>query len=439
MRTFDDIGVQIPQVLLPSEGIDLKKWAVIACDQFTSQPDYWEEVKEFVGESPSTLHLVLPEVFLETQDVAARIKLIQQNMLDYVSGNVFQPTDDLIYVERFSSGKTRKGILLALDLEKYEFKPGSQSIIRASEATITERIPPRLQIRKGAVLDIPHILILIDDPECTVIEPLSQKKEQFTKLYDFDLMMGSGHVRGYGVGTQSVNEITRALMNLADSKIFYQKYAVPEEKGILLFAVGDGNHSMATAKTYWEEIKKHVSEQHPARYILVEVVNLYDESLEFEPIHRVMFGLKEDITPLLKEYFSNKISKQQCSSRDEMALIVKKDGSVDNKHRIGLVCRDEISILVIEDPKANLPVTTLQGFVDFVLNKNLVEKVDYVHGDDVVCELGEKPGNAGFFIPTMDKAELFRTVILDGNLPKKAFSMGHAKDKRFYLECRKIT
>lgn len=439
MRNFDRIGVQIPLTLLPRKGIDLTRWAVVACDQYTSQPEYWEKVEKFVGPNVSTMNMILPEVYLEKPDVEQRIIKAQTKMRDYLVRHIFEPCEKLIYVERKIHGRSLNGIMLALDLEKYDFRPNSQSIIRASEATITERIPPRLKIRNGAILEFPHILILIDDPEKTVIEPLSQNKFKFNPLYDFDLMFNSGRLTGYTVEpVEQMEAVVNALTKLADPIHFQKKYNLPSDKQVLLFAVGDGNHSMATAKVFWEQIKDKVDANHPARYVLVEVVNIYDEGLVFEPIHRVFFEFKGNIFDALNNYFPNSILKSVCESREEMISIVKGDHGTPMSHKIGVVTRDGYYIIDIKQPKANLPVATLQGFVDTMLRESMLSKVDYVHGDDVVCDLGQRGSNVGFFVPTMDKNQLFKTVILDGNLPKKAFSMGHADDKRFYMEGRKI-
>ncbi len=302
MKNIDDIGIQIPQVFLPERGTDLCKWAVIACDQFTSEPDYWQKVEELVGQAPSTLNLILPEVLLEKPDEKERIQHIHTSMQVYLDKGILQPREGLIYVERTVTGKTRKGLILCLDLEKYDYSKGSTSLIRATEGTIVERLPPRMKIRQGAVLELPHILVLIDDPAGTVIEPLTQAKPSLEKLYDFELMLGSGHLQGYAISETLEDQIVASLRKLAQPEVFAGKYGIGREEPVLLFAMGDGNHSLATAKAVWEKMKPQVGPNHPARYALVEIENVHDIGLEFEPIHRVLFGLKRNIYAAMQHY-----------------------------------------------------------------------------------------------------------------------------------------
>ncbi|HEX5943507.1 MAG TPA: DUF1015 domain-containing protein, partial [Anaerolineales bacterium] len=303
MKIINDLGIQIPQVYLPRTGTDLTKWAVIACDQFTSQPEYWNEVEKIVGDAPSTLNLTFPEVYLEKPDGDERIKNIQATMRKYMDEGVLQPHDGLVYVERTVDGKTRKGIVLCLDLESYDYNKGSSSLIRATEGTIVDRLPPRMKIREGATIELPHILVLIDDPNRTVIEPLGAAKSKLETLYDFDLMLDSGHLAGYAVNDELENQVVEALRALASPETFAAKYGIGMDQPVLLFAMGDGNHSLATAKAIWEKIKSQVGMDHPARYALVEIENVHDEGLEFEPIHRVLFGLKKDLFTELEKTF----------------------------------------------------------------------------------------------------------------------------------------
>jgi len=439
MKTYSTIGVQIPQILLPQPGIDLQKWSVIAVDQFTSQPEYWEDVQKLVGDAYSTFNLVLPEIYLEEYIVDTLIIKIQQNMKEYLARNVFLSNEHLIYIERCVDGKTRKGLMMALDLENYDYHAGSHTLIRATESTIVERIPPRLKIREGAALEIPHILILIDDPEFTVIEPIAKQKHNINKLYDFDLMMGSGHLSGYAVDIPQLEiQIIAALEKLKTSSSESGKQDFIEGTDELLFAVGDGNHSLATAKAFWEKIKPNVGLDHPARFVLVEVENIYDEGLEFEPIHRVLFNVEEDILNILKEYYQSSFDSKDCSDQSRMMLEIKNSESDKQVHRFGLITSSGSQIISIHNPSANLPLATLQPFLDNVMKDRKAHKIDYVHGDDVIFDLGIKPGNVGFYVPGIRKKDLFKTVIKDGSLPRKTFSMGHAKEKRFYMECRKI-
>jgi len=436
MKTYDSIGVQIPQILLPRPGIDLHKWAVIACDQFTSQPDYWRQVEAIVGEAPSTLNLILPEVYLEQPDVAERIRRIQNHMRQYLAEGIFESSEGLIYVERTVAGHTRKGLVLALDLERYDYNKGSTSLIRATEGTIVERIPPRVKIRDGAAIELPHILVLIDDPQRTVIEPIAAAKQRLMPRYDFDLMLDSGHLAGYLLPADLEQQAIQALEALARPQVFAAKYGVAPDLPVLLFAMGDGNHSLATAKAYWEKIKPQVGMSHPARYALVEIENVHDEALVFEPIHRVLFGLRSDLLAALQAHFGANYTFTPLPDAATMTARVEQAGGP--RQTIGLILETGFGLVEIANPSSNLPVGTLQAFLDAFLKSGGAEKIDYVHGADVVTQLGRQRGNAGFYVPAMDKSDLFKTVILDGALPRKTFSMGEAREKRFYMECRKI-
>ncbi|HEX2994177.1 MAG TPA: DUF1015 domain-containing protein [Anaerolineales bacterium] len=439
MKIVSDLGIQIPQVYLPKPGTDLTKWAVIACDQFTSQPEYWNEVEKIVGEAPSTLNLTFPEVYLEKPGGEQRIQNIQASMRRYMDEGVLQPHDGLVYVERTVGGRTRKGIVLCLDLEAYDYTKGSSSLIRATEGTIVDRLPPRMKIREGALLELPHILVLIDDPTRTVIEPLTTAKAKLKKLYDFDLMLDSGHLAGYAVDQEFENKVVEALRGLAKPETFAAKYGVGKDQPVLLFAMGDGNHSLATAKAIWEKIKPQVGMDHPARYALVEIENVHDEGLEFEPIHRVLFGLKKDLFAELEKTFGRNLTYKPVASAEEMVKAVDAPRAQGEKQAIGFVGEKGFGVIEITNPSSNLPVGTIQSFLDVFLKKGGAEKIDYVHGEDVTVKLGSQPGNAGFYLPGMSKSDLFKTVILDGALPRKTFSMGEAREKRFYMEARKIS
>jgi Protein of unknown function (DUF1015) len=439
MKTYTDIGIQIPEVLLPKAGTDLTRWAVIACDQFTSQPEYWREVEAFVGKAPSTLNLILPEVYLEKPGEAERIQQIQANMRTYLAEGMFQSREGLIFVERSAAGKTRKGIMLCLDLEQYDYSKGSHSLIRATEGTIVERLPPRMKIRQGAALELPHILVLIDDPQRTVIEPLEAAKNSLEKLYDFELMQGSGELRGYAIGKDMEEGVIRGLRELARPETFAAKYGIKQDKPVLLFAMGDGNHSLATAKAIWEKMKTQSPPDHPARYALVEIENIHDEGLEFEPIHRVLFGIKKNIFTAMQKHYGGNLSFSHVANAGEMVERVERGHG--GKQAIGVISDGgwvSYGVMEISKPSSNLPVGTLQGFLDEFLKDSGAEKIDYVHGEEAVRSLGAHAGNAGFYVPGMKKSDLFKTVILDGALPRKTFSMGEAKEKRFYMEARKI-
>ncbi len=438
MKIINDIGIQIPQVHLPKTGIDLKKWAVIACDQFTSEPEYWNEVEKIVGDAPSTLNLTFPEVYLEKSGEDERIQHIQAAMRKYLEDGLLQPHDGFVYVERTINGKTRKGVMLCLDLECYDYNKGSSSLIRATEGTIVDRLPPRIKIREGAALEFPHILVLIDDPNKTVIEPLTTAKEKFEKLYDFDLMLDSGHLAGYAVNAEFENGIVEALRGLANPDTFAAKYDVSKDEPVLLFAMGDGNHSLATAKAIWEKNKAQVGMEHPSRYALVEIENVHDDALEFEPIHRVLFGLKKDVFAEMQAFFGGNYKYTPAANGAEMTQHVDSDAPGENQ-LIGVVGGGkQFGVIEIANPSTNLAVGTIQAFLDDFLKNGGAEKIDYVHGEDVVERLSLQDGNVGFYLAGMHKNELFKTVIVDGALPRKTFSMGEAREKRFYMEGRKI-
>lgn len=414
---------QSADILLPEKTTDMEKWSVIACDQFTSEPEYWEKVKDIVGNNPSTLDMILPEVYLEKGDHEERLKNIEASMNKYLQENVFtEYKDAMIYVERTDSiGNVRAGIVGKIDLEQYDYHKPSDSLVRATEATVAERIPARVEIRKNAIVELPHVMLLIDDEGKHVIEPCAQWKESLPLLYDFDLMMGGGHISGYLLGKEKQEQIQKALSVLADPECFSDKYNV-KDCPVLQFAVGDGNHSLAAAKEYYEQLKAAHPEQdltaHPARYALVEVVNIHSPALKFEAIHRIVTGV--DVEDLL-------------SKMDE-ALHIQNEGKGQTFYTI---YNGEKKKCVIECPTSKLTVGSLQGFLDNYLVQN-GGKIDYIHGEEVVESLAVQKDSIGFILPDMGKEELFPTVIHDGALPRKTFSMGHAQDKRYYTECRKI-
>jgi hypothetical protein len=444
MRTHESICLGIPEILLPKAGTDLAKWAVIACDQYTSEPEYWRKAADLVGDAPSTLNLIYPEVFLNEPNPKARIASIRDSMNRYLAQGLFRESEGFVYVERTIGGHTRKGLVACLDLEHYDFHKGATSLIRATEGTIVERIPPRVRIREGAPIEIPHIMVLVDDPDQTVIGPLAAEKTKLRKLYDFELMLGSGHLTGYQVGDAGLERgVLNGLKALADPDAFASKYGLKPGTSVLLFAMGDGNHSFATAKTIWDKVKEAAADKKalqfsPLRYALVELVNLHDDALIFEAIHRILFDLAPGLDPVQE---MAKAHPGRCHMITAMSLEAMKagvDGQKSGSHKIGLISDSGFRIVEIEKPDSNLPVGTLQGCLDAFLLKTGSGAIDYVHGTDSVIQLGRKPRNLGFYLPTMKKEELFRTVILDGALPRKTFSMGEAWEKRFYMEARKL-
>jgi len=442
IRKYEDIGLCVPDVLLPKKGTDLSKWAVVAVDQYTSEPDYWNNVKRIVSTSPSTLNIVYPEIYLEEANKEERIKEIVKNMNDYLSSGLLEEKNGFVYIERKIKDKLRKGLIVCLDLEKYDYNKGSKTLVRATEGTILERLPPRISIRKDAPIESPHVMVLLDDPKGKVIDILTEKKKDMEKLYDFELMEKGGHIEGYLVNKKFEKKIIKGLEKLATQKVFNKKYKLKEDYPILLYAMGDGNHSLATAKSIWEELKRNTSNKEETmmdarRYALVELVNIHDESLEFEAIHRVLFNLNKDIVKEMKAYFGDSFKIKKNLSKEEMIEIVKKDKQ-KTKHVIGFVSKKGFSLIKIKAPKNNLPVGTLQEFLDKFMQNRFAEKIDYVHGDEVLATLASKETNCGFYLPVISKKQFFRTVVLDGALPRKTFSMGEAQEKRFYLECRKI-
>lgn len=388
-------------ILLPKKGFE--KWSVIACDQYTSEPEYWQRVKETVGDAPSALNIILPEVYLKT-DNSQKIAEINRTMCDYEKSGVFNTYNNtMVYVERIQSdGKLRRGIVGKIDLTEYDYHPGSTAAIRATEQTVISRIPPRVEIRRNALLEMPHVMLLIDDPDGTVIEPLSEKKNEFAPLYDFDLMQGAGHITGMAVSQEAKDNIAQALCELK------------EKNNGFLFCVGDGNHSLAAAKECY-----NLSKNENSRYALVEVVNIHDTALEFEPIYRVVFGVNP------QELISSFVS--ACG------------GAYDGSDAQKFTCvygntETEISV----KPISKLSVGTLQNFLDSYIKVHSEAEIDYIHGVQSLKKLSARDNAVGFLFEGMQKSELFPAVASDGSLPRKTFSMGHADDKRFYLEARKI-
>ncbi len=439
MKNAITIGVQSPQIYLPRKGIDLKKWAVVACDQYTAQPEYWEKVAEFVGDAPSTLHLIFPEAYLNAPDALQRIETIQSTMHKYLAEGILEPHEGMIYVERQVDGKTRHGLVLCLDLERYDYHRGTTSLIRPTEGTIIERIAPRVKIRQNAVLELPHILVLIDDPQQTVIEPITEQKSKLHKLYETELMFGGGFLEGYALDAALENHVLNALMALVQPSVFAPRYHVEEDTPVLLFAVGDGNHSLATAKSVWEQLKPTVDENHPARYALVEIENVHDQGIVFEPIHRLLFGVKKDLRIALKEAFGEHLRLEPVQSREQMIRRVQ--AKQMSSQSFGLIFGGEpigFAVAEITKPTSNLAIGTLQTFLDQFLKQNGADEIDYIHGEDALMQLSTPADRVGFYLPAMSKHALFETVIRDGVLPRKTFSMGEAHEKRYYLEARRI-
>ena len=441
------IGLHLPDIIIPKPGVSLERWAVIACDQYTSEPEYWEDVERFVGDNPSTLRMIFPECYLELGDREERIKSINDTIDSYISQDIFTtyPSNFFLIKRETARSKSggRWGLIVAVDLDAYDYTKGSEALIRATEGTILDRIPPRKQIRRHARLESPHIMVLIDDPGKTVIEPLAQACDSFDLVYDFDLMKGSGHITGYRVSDErTLERIADALEALCSPETIEATYGVHTR---LLFAIGDGNHSLATAKSCWEDIKKGLSEQdrlsHPSRFALVEIENIYDPELEFEPIHRVLFGCGDMmLDDLLRDHCE---SFERISYSDPVSLMEAVDElTPDSIQHFGYVDHHDnmnrYLLYRVSGADSVIAAGTIQGIIDELANSDDGVIIDYIHGLQNTVELGCKRGNCGILLPSIEKADFFHTVIKDGSLPRKTFSMGEADEKRFYLECRRI-
>lgn len=395
MRVFTPADILLPRV------DDMTKWSCIACDQFTAEPEYWREAERIVGSEPSTLRLMLPEAWLGVRDSAAETRKIYAAMKDYVNRGIFRTVEQsFIYVERtLPSGAVRRGLVGKLDLECYDWAPGSATPVRATEGTVESRLPARVEVRRGATLEMPHIMVFIDDPENAVIPSAAGGEE----LYDFELMLGGGHIRGSRVTGEAAERLTAAL-------------EAPE--GSVRFAMGDGNHSLAAAKRCWEQIKRNLPESeletHPARYALAEIVNIHDEAVTFEPIHRVL------LETVPRGFIEEAAARLPRGKGQAVTL---------------LAGRREMEI------ETGMPLGALVALVDELLGDWRREhggEPDYIHGDEEARALGGKPSSVGVLLPRLEKAELFPYITEHGPYPKKSFSIGHAKDKRYYLECRAI-
>lgn len=410
-------------ILLP-QNLEYDKWSVVACDQYTSEPEYWQTVAELTDGVPSTYHIIFPETYLNDAGASERIQSICETMRFYMNMDYLKELpQSMIYVERdFGGGRVRRGIVGCIDLEEYNFKKGSKSLIRATEETVTERIPPRVAIRKDAPLEVPHVMLLIDDEQDSVFSAVHPENGE--EVYHFQLMQNGGELYGCRLSYDDCENVMAALDALADKKAFHKKYGL-RNANVMLFAVGDGNHSLATAKTCWEKIKKTLTkaeqQSHPARYALVEIVNLHDKSLEFEPIHRVLFDVEpEKVIDEFMKYYDKNASRRSNGGQ-----------------RIRYVYKGKKGSLYVKNAPSNLAVGTLQKFLDDYLKK-FGGRIDYIHGDEIAETLGKQEKNIAFLLPAMEKSELFPTVLRDGSLPRKTFSMGEAQEKRFYMECKRI-
>lgn len=442
---------RLPRLCLPRHGVDLTKWPVIACDQYTAEPQYWRQVREQVGDALSTLHLIYPEVDLNAPDRTARIGSIQRTMDRYLHEGVFVDHAGTVLVERAIGGRVRRGLMLELDLEQYDFSASSTSPIRPTEGTIVSRLAPRIEIRRGAALELPHVLVLIDDPHRTVIEPIAAERTGLTPLYGCELMQGGGALNGFAVDAAAAQRALAALRALAEPRAFCARYGVPAGTPVLLFAVGDGNHSLATAKSIWQDGKAELGANSPSRHALVEVENIHDSALQFEPIHRLLFGAQIDPRGAFAEAFGARCRCIDMASADAMRQRVQSahDRGLEALQRstdrsagllvVGLIGPGpRFSVIEFDAPDATLAVAAMQPVLDRWLADGKLDDIDYVHGDDVLERLAVQPGNLGIHLPALGKHELLRRVVTGGPLPRKAFSMGEAQQKRYYFEARRI-
>ena len=427
-------GMAVPEIYLPAEGTDMQKWAVIACDQHSSEPEYWEKTGEFVRNAPSSLNLIFPECYLEDPQGDSRIRSIQESMDSYLKKGILTSRGKgFVLLKRTTPNSApRWGLVTSLDLDEYDYSPQSTSLIRATEGTILDRIPPRRKIREGAPLELPHIMVLLDDPGRLTIEPLCDEIPRFPLLYDFELMFGAGRVTGYFISEQDdLFKVGSALKTLKENG----NSAAP-----LLYAMGDGNHSLATAKAIWEDLKKKLPpdsperENHPARFALVELVNLFDEGIEFQPIHRVLFKTdpEEAVKALASDLGAEWIP---GGTPEETARAVSGAGS---EPRAGILSSRLNGILVFKGGRDCFPTGLIQDWLDQFLPGHPGSRLDYIHGWESTARLAGAPGNLGILLPAIRKDSFFETIRTRGVFPRKTFSMGESWEKRFYIESRVI-
>lgn len=417
-------------ILLPAAGTPLDPWACIAVDQFTSQPEYWQRAEALAKGKPSTLHIVLPEAYLGTPQEADRLESIRHTMENYRAEVLTRQVHGYVYVERTQmDGSIRQGLVGAVDLEAYDYAPGTKPAIRPSESTVVERIPPRLKVRRGALLETPHVMMLADDSSKTLIEPIGLQKEKLPLLYDGELMLGGGHLRGWAVEDPVyIAQIDAALAALADQAAFDRRWPAAAGQTPMVLAVGDGNHSLATAKAYWEELKPTLTEEerqhHPARWCLAEVCNVHSPAIEIEPIHRVVFGVSaQELYEALDRWDQAQGRRTEPSA--QRCKLADRQGEIE---------------VALQNPPAPLTVGSVEAFLEEWLPQHPQAHVDYIHGASTALSLAARPGTptTAILLPDFAKADLFRGVVLGGVLPRKTFSMGHAEEKRYYNECRVI-
>ena len=432
----------VPQILLPSDDVDIVKWSVIACDQYITDKGYWRHATDLVGDSPSTLKLIFPEAYLGDGDETERIEGIHKRMDQYLSdGTLGREVEGFLLIERtLPNGKTRKGLVVALDLECYDLRPKSRALIRSTEGTYVEKLATRMDVRRGASLETPHILVLIDDPGKGIIEQLFEGDPE--KLYDFPLMMDGGNISYYLIDSQKdIDEIASKLESHASARCFKDRYDVDCED-IFLYAMGDGNHSFAAAQKFWEDIRDDLPHEerktHPARYALVELVNLHDDGMEIEPIHRLVHDVDpEMLFDGMRSYFEERDAEVEflpLEGDPETAKIEAEEDVHIFPYRNG----EKTGIIKVKNPPYRLESETLEEFLMHYTFSDTVAGVCFIHGAPVVTKLAAEPTSVGFYLAPIDKSTVFSSVIKYGAFPRKSISLGHADDKKFYLECRRI-
>ena len=442
---FDNIALGVPKILLPNPEIDCSKWAVIACDQYVHDISYWEEVKSIVGDTPSTLDLIYPEVYLYDDEHEERIARVHNNMKRFVTNGIFRDEiEGFLLVDRvLPSGKSRKGLVVTLDLEHYDSRSQSKTLIRTTEGTYPKNLEARFEVRGNASLESPHILVLIDDPKKEIIEPLFD--ENHPKIVDFELMMNGGQLKYHLIDDQKdIACIAQKLAKRIEPDYIHQKYGVENET--LLYAMGDGNHSFAAAQKAWEKIKLTLNDmqraaRHPARHAMVELINLHDDAIDIEPIHRLITRVDPKTTCNTLVALLNtsgtwarleKVSSPEEQHRRTAAL------SSASTHCLPYRAAGDLGILVIENPSQRTIPETMEAALDLFTRENTEAEVGFIHGEDVIDDLGNKPDALGFYLPPISKDSVFESIVRHGAYPRKSISIGHADEKRYYMECRSL-
>ncbi len=442
---FDNIALGVPKILLPKPEIDCEKWAVIACDQYVHDLSYWEEVKRVVGNAPSTLDLIYPEVYLSDDGHKERIDRVHRNMKRFVADGVFRDAiEGFLLVDRvLPSGKSRRGLVVALDLEHYDSRSQSKTLIRTTEGTYPKNLEARLEVRGNASLECPHILVLIDDPKREIIEPLFE--EGHPTIVDFELMMHGGRLKYQLIDSrEDIARIAQKLARRIAPDYIREKYGVKNET--LLYAMGDGNHSFAAAQKAWQKIKSTLGDaidaaRHPARYAIVELINLHGDAIDIEPIHRVITRVDPTAACNAMVALHNE---RGARARLEMVASTEAQNrhmaelASESTHCLPYRAAGNLGILVIENPSQRTIPETMEAALDLFTRENAEAEVGFIHGADVIDELGNRSDALGFYLPPISKDSVFESIVRYGAYPRKSISIGHADEKRYYMECRSL-